>query len=683
MNKQASTVNMSLVQFYDIAIDKVDELEESSLILELASIKERYESEEKIAFGGMKDILKSHDKLTGRTVAKGIIRHKKNHESIEKFIDEVRISASLEHPNIIPIYDLGLTEDNTPFFTMKLIEGDDLQVILDKINSNDQESISYYNRDRLLEIFLKVCDAIEYSHSKGVLHLDIKPSNIQVGVYGEVLVCDWGLARELTNLNGIGDNNNVNIYAGLDLSIDGKIKGSPGFMAPEQISGTIGPRSVKTDVYSLGCLLYSLLTLKKPINDAPLEDILKKTLMGEIEDVKLRNENIKIPIGLTAVVNKALNLSPDDRYSSVKELSDEIRSYKEGFATQAENAGLFQELYLLFGRHKTIFYLAIISLLLLAMSIIKVNNEKKAALMLNEKLTLEQEKTQKANVVAARYLLNSSIDRYYSDKFDQALKFALQAYKLDSTNKAIPRFLSYYLIGELRPDEALKYIARVNNNRKSWLLATANYLKSLKEDETISIDEVIAFRKYLSQFEPELRRKVLQHVNSKVTNTYDLVSRIKYAERSLSNKMKTSIKIIKLKDKYSLSLGEKANMVWDIDVITNLPITILDISNSKIRDLKPLLGMPLEEINLSYTPLLDLKFLEDSQLKKMNLTGSNIELLHYMPITIEELEIGTESFDYSGLLRFPKLKKVILPKKMASNEGLKVLKSKMKLVFKE
>lgn len=118
-------------------------------------------------------------------------------EELDNFVREARISALLEHPNIVPVHDIGLNKEGLPYFTMKLIEGENLGQIIKKLDQGQKKQRDIFHRGFLLEVFLKVCDALAFAHSKGVLHLDLKPENIRISSYGEVQVLDWGLARFL------------------------------------------------------------------------------------------------------------------------------------------------------------------------------------------------------------------------------------------------------------------------------------------------------------------------------------------------------------------------------------------------------------------------------------------------------------------------------------------------------
>ena len=158
---------------------------------------ERYKFIRTIGFGGMKAVLLVEDRDTGREIAMALIPDYRDrpHRDLERFVGEARINAMLEHPNIVPVHDIGIDASGAPYFTMKYLRGEMLEKIIKQLRSGDAKATERYTLFRRLQIFLRVCNAIDFAHSHGVCHLDIKPSNINIGDYGEVVVLDWGLAR--------------------------------------------------------------------------------------------------------------------------------------------------------------------------------------------------------------------------------------------------------------------------------------------------------------------------------------------------------------------------------------------------------------------------------------------------------------------------------------------------------
>jgi len=302
------------------------------------SFDDRYQSPELIATGGMKEIYKIYDSMTCRHIALAQLRKDVSEEQCESFMKEAYLTASMEHPNIISVYDVGLKSNNEPYFTMELKVGDSLSQLMNK------EKVSLTG---LLEIFLKICDAISYAHSCGNLHLDIKPDNIQVGTFGEVQVCDWGLGSKVNDSQG------------------GVIKGTPGFMAPEQIN----PDSEvdrQTDIYALGALLYSILTGEIPLAGG-VNTIIMNTVNGGLEFPVERFPDMKIPESLDAVVRKAMAYEKEDRYKSVDLLKNEVNKFLTGHSTEAENAGFIKEFSLFYKRNKAISQVVIAALFLIGL----------------------------------------------------------------------------------------------------------------------------------------------------------------------------------------------------------------------------------------------------------------------------------------------------------------------------
>ncbi len=327
-------------------------------------LSDRYGEFHLIAEGGMKNIYQVKDPFTARNVAMAIIKDKpaKNQSECNRFIKEARIAANLQHPNIVPIHDIGVTSDHRPFFTMKLIRGENLSSILRKLHDGDPEYLEKYDLSRLLIIFQKVCDALSFAHDKGIIHLDLKPENIQVGDYGEVLILDWGLAKlvKLKHEEAGKPKTDARSTVHRHLAqhhyarqtVHGMVKGTPGYMSPEQAVGDINSKDHRTDIYSLGAILYSILTYQRPTVGDSFAAIVKETISGNIIPPSKRAPDKLIPTSLEAVTMKAMAADPDLRYQSIKEFEDEINAFIGGFATLAQEAGLFTQLALMFKRHK-------------------------------------------------------------------------------------------------------------------------------------------------------------------------------------------------------------------------------------------------------------------------------------------------------------------------------------------
>jgi serine/threonine-protein kinase len=409
--------------------DSKPQEEDLPLLNELKRVSWRYGSSTPLAKGGMKNISRVHDLKTDRDVAMATLHGRPKSHAFEDFLREAFLTAKLEHPNIITIHDIGLGKDDKPFFTMELKVGQHLGEVIQHLEPSGSETGP---RTDLLQIFTKVCDAMDYAHSKGVLHLDLKPSNIQVGAHGEVVVCDWGLGK-INDQGDAAEDADLRLDADLlnDLSRDGKVKGTPGYMAPEQVAGE-GKLDQKTDVYALGCILYTILTGAPPF-DGELEDILHKTTHGQVADPKERFPNLAIPSGLSAIAMKATAKSPEDRYGSVDQLRHDLQRVLNGHASQAENAGPLKLIKLLVLRNLKLSIIIFTSILLMiALSILFIielsKKEQKARIAQKEAETMLEkylESNARLETMSDDLLhvnLKRSIVLIHNDQFTPALE---------------------------------------------------------------------------------------------------------------------------------------------------------------------------------------------------------------------------------------------------------------------
>ena len=307
--------------------------------------QERYKFIRSIGFGGMKGVLLVHDQDTGRDVAMAIMpdfRDRPRHD-LNRFVREAQITARLEHPNIVPVYDIGVDSSGSPFFTMKYLHGRTLAMILrNKQDGRDDDS---YPQERLLQILIRICNAVAFAHSKGICHLDLKPGNIFCGDFGEVQVIDWGLA------------------AAEDDDFDrGILQGTPGYMSPEFIRSGGKERPGKAaDIYAIGAILYAILTNGAPFAGLPQQEILRRQVEGRIKPPSAYTHDFIY--SLEAVCMKALAVDPADRYQSVLELRREIFACIDGYPTQAEQKSQWRQTVLYIKRHWSM--LAIAALLIL------------------------------------------------------------------------------------------------------------------------------------------------------------------------------------------------------------------------------------------------------------------------------------------------------------------------------
>ena len=342
MTEESRDRTQALNNLFEEAFEEIDPAGESPLYGQLCSLQERYGQAEPIAVGGMKRILKVLDRHGNRHVAMARLHEDASELLFDPFIREARLTALLEHPNVISVHDVGVDKEGQPYFTMDLKVGDGLDVVLQKALADGGYPLS----DRL-DIFLKVCDAITYAHSRDVIHLDLKPANIQVGHYGEVLVCDWGLGKLIGGTDEIDDDELLNPDLLSGMTVYGQVKGTPGYMAPEQIRGE--DRDKRTDIYALGALLYAVLTCRPPLA-GDTDAMLQAAVSGDIVPPTERGSGV--PESLSAVVMKAMALEPADRYASVSDLITDVRAFLGGFSPVAHESGLSTEFLLFYRRNR-------------------------------------------------------------------------------------------------------------------------------------------------------------------------------------------------------------------------------------------------------------------------------------------------------------------------------------------
>ena len=316
--------------------------------LEITADEPRYTGAELLGRGATKEVFRTFDTRTKRWVAIARLRPDHGPETYDRFIHEAWINSSLNHPNIIGVHDLGVADDGRPFFTMDL-KGD--TTLADLVRAAVPPSLQ-----ELLDIMVKVCDAIAYAHSRHTLHLDLKPENIQAHAFGEVLVCDWELGKitggEGDHAEPPADPGGLSLGEMVDShSLTGEIKGTPGFMAPEQAEPGL-PKDERTDVFALGCILHVILTGEPPVRGGSNEEQLARTRKADFASPRQRFPQRLIPASLEAIFHKATARDPANRYQSVAALRNDLANYLAGYATAAEQAGFVREAALFVRRNR-------------------------------------------------------------------------------------------------------------------------------------------------------------------------------------------------------------------------------------------------------------------------------------------------------------------------------------------
>ncbi|HEY2406047.1 MAG TPA: serine/threonine-protein kinase [Polyangiaceae bacterium] len=235
------------------------------------------------------------------------------------FIAEAQMTGQLEHPNIVPVHELDVTEQGVPYFTMKLVQGKNFD---DWLRDPAHELGSTERLQEGLEIFLKVCDAVAYAHYRGVIHRDLKPENIMVAAFGQVYLMDWGLARLSKTRPASG--------ARAQMEAPGPV-GTPTYMAPEQARGNPEDMDERSDVFGLGAILYEVVSGKMPYGASLNVDyVLARAREGRVVPIDEATMGVGVSKQIRGIVAKATAPKPEDRYQSVVELQEAVRGFLRG-----------------------------------------------------------------------------------------------------------------------------------------------------------------------------------------------------------------------------------------------------------------------------------------------------------------------------------------------------------------
>ncbi len=300
-------------------------------------LSNRYQLLENIGKGGMGEVFLAFDTVCGRRIALKKIRSDLlDHPQIRhRFLKEAHITCQLTHPAIIPIYSIQAIQLSA-YYTMPFVEGETLKQIIRKSRQQEKkgEKLDHLGGSipALMRVFITICQAVAYAHSKGVLHRDLKPENIIIGKYGEVLILDWGLAKYIHS--PLSDEEEMPLQPTIpfpenaEITRLGKVVGTVAYMAPERALGQ--PATIQTDVYALGVILYQLLTLIPPFKRGTLEEFRKKMAKEEWLDPILAAPYRDVPKMLARIAEKCLSRNPQERYDSVDELIYELENYLEG-----------------------------------------------------------------------------------------------------------------------------------------------------------------------------------------------------------------------------------------------------------------------------------------------------------------------------------------------------------------
>jgi len=294
----------------------------------------RYRDFKPLTQGGEAILRTCVDENLGRTVVMKTLQPQfQNLETYQKrFLREARVTAQIPHPCTIPVYELSRDSDGNAYFTMKKLRGRDLSDILDRIAENDAATIQKYPIPEILQVLVKCAQCLSFAHNQGVIHRDMKPANIMIGDYGEIMVLDWGLAK----VSNLRDDDEVDqlIRSGQQtipgrLTGRGDVQGTPFYMSPEQAVET-GNVDERSDIFNMGVILFEVLTGQSFMSGRNFREIRKKLTDDPPRSPRTAAPERKISPQLNAICVKAIQVNPDDRYQKMALFEQDLRAALNG-----------------------------------------------------------------------------------------------------------------------------------------------------------------------------------------------------------------------------------------------------------------------------------------------------------------------------------------------------------------
>jgi serine/threonine-protein kinase len=419
--------------------------ETNSMDLDTLPISERYDLSSVHARGGLGQVWRAHDRLLSREVAiKEILPSATKMGAVrQRFLREATITGQLEHPGIVPVYDIGrLPEQDQPFYAMRFVDG---ETLYDRIKTFHEIPVgseeSSLQLRQLLNTMVSICNAVGFAHSRKVLHRDLKPQNVVLGSFGEVSVLDWGLACRIgSDDDEIVEANEDVAHEDVKLTTAGSIMGTPAYMAPEQAKGETDKLTEATDIYALGAILYQILTGEPPFVAPDYKELIRKIIAEPL--VSPREKNPNVPRPLASICLKALEKISTDRYRTATEMANDINRFLADEKVSVHHESLIEQSRRWVRHHRTLVASAAAAMLVAMIGLLV------ASILLNaarerEVVAKQEIANQKSDIERARQDLekNNVQLKAANQKVEKSLQDARDAidnwYTIVATNKEL------------------------------------------------------------------------------------------------------------------------------------------------------------------------------------------------------------------------------------------------------
>jgi serine/threonine protein kinase/DNA-directed RNA polymerase subunit RPC12/RpoP len=653
--------------------------------------KERYVLESEIARGGMGAVLRAIDCDIRREVAIKYLLDQHDPRKKLRFVEEAQITGQLEHPNIVPIHELGVDSQKRLYFTMKMVRGRSLAQVFEQLRLNSKPAEKEYSLARLLNVLVSACHALAYAHSRGVVHRDLKPANIMIGDFGEVYVMDWGLAKvgaadgsadvdyvapanpsaivgQGSSSSGSGSGSGkiaTSRLAETDLTQEGAVIGTPAYMPPEQAAGKLQAIDQRSDVYSLGALLYEMLVLQAPIErDGGYMTMLLRAIEGHVVPPEQRKtpwaRSRRVPRELSAIAMKALAKRQEDRYPTVHALRRDVELYLEGRSVSAKEDTRW-ELFTKFVRRNKAFSAATCAGLLLLTLVLwfsfRINYQARVRAEQNYTSFVKEQDDKRergkrsaplfvrdARLSAEHKHLDYALDQVnvaldYDPDLADALLVKGQIYVVRKDFAAARRELDAYLQRRPNDKDAVRLRELCNGRPGDSSVAAAMVDVFVHQGafglaEQMDVDKGRLFQLYRQR----LNAAWPGNLGNKLTLTegkcqLDLTFCPQVKDLSPLEGMPLD----------RLQLNQSGG-VWDLRPLAGMPLSYLELNNcGQVRDLTPLAGMPLTRLSLhGCREVRDLSPLKGMPLTSLSLREcshvSDLSSLRGLPLT--SLDLG-------------------------------------------